>query len=110
MPIITFTSDLGLQDHYVAVVKGKIATECNGVQVIDISHSIMPFSIGHAGFLVKNSYRHFPPSTIHMICVNNEAYKDNNYLLAEHNDHYFLAGDNGVFSVIFDGKPDKIYE
>ncbi len=110
MPIITLTSDLGLEDYYVAALKGKILSECNNAQIVDVSHTILPHSIGHAAFVLRNSYRYFPKNTIHLICVNNEAYRDNHYLLALHQSHYFLAGDNGIFSVLFDGMPEKVFE
>lgn len=110
MPIITLTSDLGLEDHYVAAIKGRVLTECKDVQIIDVSHYIMPFNIGHAAFVLRNAYNNFPANTIHLVCVNNESQRDGKYLLAQHQSHYFMAADNGVFSVLFDGMAEKTYE
>jgi hypothetical protein len=110
MPVITLTSDLGLEDYYVGAIKGRLLSECKELQIADISHAILPHSIGHAAFVLRNSYMYFPKNTVHLICVNNEAYKDNRYLLVLHQSHYFLAGDNGVFSVLFDGMPEKTFE
>ena len=111
MPIITLTSDLGLEDHYVAASKGRILSLCNNdVQIIDISHSIMPYSIGHAAFVLRSAYSYFPKNTIHVVCVNNESQRDGRYLLAIHKSQYFLASDNGIFSVLFDGMPEKTFE
>lgn len=110
MPIITLTSDLGIEDHYVASIKGKIFSECNNVQIVDVSHNIQPYNIAHAAFVLNNCYRHFPKETIHIICVNNETFRDDHYLLAQHQSQYFLAADNGVFSVLFNGMPEKTFE
>ena len=110
MPIITLTSDLGLTDHYVASIKGKIFSKCNNVQIVDVSHNIQPYNIGHAAFVLRNCYAYFPANTIHLICVNNEGLRDVNYLLAKHQSQYFLAADNGVFSILFDGMADKTFE
>ena len=39
MSIITLTTDMGLKDHYVAVVKGAIHTQVPDARIVDISHA-----------------------------------------------------------------------
>ncbi|MBK9457301.1 MAG: SAM-dependent chlorinase/fluorinase [Bacteroidetes bacterium] len=45
MPIVTLTSDLGVKDYYVAIVKGKILSRVPSAQLVDITHEITPFNI-----------------------------------------------------------------
>lgn len=110
MPIITLTSDWGLKDHYLASVKGKILDKNQGINIIDISHQISPFNIEHAAFVIKNSYLNFPEGTIHVIGVNTEESDKDTHVVIFHNKHYFIGTDNGIFSMIFEDQPEKIFE
>ena len=39
-PIITLTTDFGLKDHYVAVMKAAILRECPNARLIDVTHQV----------------------------------------------------------------------
>ena len=110
MPVITLTTDLGLKDHYVASIKGAIYTLAPDVTVVDISHEVQPFDILQASFLVKNCYRDFPPGTVHILGINPELADDSPHVLIEIDQHYFVGADNGIFSLIFDKVPDRVFE
>lgn len=110
MAIITLTTDLGIKDHYVGVVKGSILKQCPSVNIIDITHEITPFNILQAAFTLKSSFQDFPEGTIHIIGVNPENNSKVNHLVVEHEGHYFIGSDNGIFSLMFDEKPNRIFE
>lgn len=110
MPIITLTTDLGTKDHYVSTLKATIIRELDEANIIDISHNIPPFDLRHAAFVLKNSYKEFPQNSIHIIGVNAEYSNEQPHLIVYADNHYFIAADNGVFSLILDVKPDKIVE
>ena len=38
MPIVTFTSDFGTSDHYVAAVKASLLSAKPDLNLVDISH------------------------------------------------------------------------
>ena len=50
MQIITLTSDTGIQDYYIASIKGAILKEIPEFQIVDISHSIGAFDVANAAF------------------------------------------------------------
>jgi S-adenosylmethionine hydrolase len=110
MPIITLTSDWGLKDHYLGAVKGAIYNRLPGVRIVDISHTIPPFDLNQAAFIIRNFYKNFPKGTIHILCINTEASIETPHTLVIHDGHYFIGSDNGIFSLIFDEKPDSIIE
>jgi len=111
MPIITLTTDMGLKDYYVAAVKGAVMKQIPGAVIVDISHSIRPFNIIEAAFILKNSYPEFPAGTIHIIGVNYESAKDKAInVVIEHQGHFFIGPDSGIFSMIFDTLPEKMVE
>jgi S-adenosylmethionine hydrolase len=110
MAIITLTSDWGLKDHYIGAVKGAILKLLPGAQIIDISHQIPAFDLNQAAFIIRNFYPNFPEGTIHILAINTEAAVETPHTLVLYNGHYFIAADNGIFSLLFDEKPQKIIE
>lgn len=110
MAIITLTTDLGLQDHYVSSLKGSIYSEIPDAKIVDISHNVPAFDLFHAAFLIHNVYRDFPKGSIHIIGVRNEATSETPHVAVEYEGHYFIGSDNGIFSLIFDQKPTKVVE
>ncbi|MCK4569695.1 MAG: SAM-dependent chlorinase/fluorinase [Bacteroidales bacterium] len=110
MPIITLTSDWGTKDHYLASVKGAILKQIPEARIIDISHHIPPHNLTQAAFILKNCYRDFPPGTIHIIGVSTEESEANPHTIVLAEEQYFIGADNGIFSLIFEEPPEKIFE
>jgi S-adenosyl-L-methionine hydrolase (adenosine-forming) len=106
--VITLTSDLGWQDHYVAAIKGELLKLNSDLKLIDVSHSVKAFDYIHAAELVKKTYKHFPEQTIHIIALTFSSVAKQPILLVKHNNHFFIAQDNGIFSVILDSEPELI--
>jgi len=110
MPIITLTSDWGLKDHYTGAVKGTLLSQLPDAVILDITHEIDPFDLNQAAFVFRNSYRHFPEGTIHLIGINTEADPKTPHTVIFHRGYYFIGSDNGLFSLIFDEIPDQMVE
>ncbi|MFV0530632.1 MAG: S-adenosyl-l-methionine hydroxide adenosyltransferase family protein [Flavobacteriales bacterium] len=111
MAIITLTTDFGLKDHFVAVVKGAIYTELPEAKVVDITHLISPFNIYQTAYILNNSYKYFPKGSIHIIGVDAEENPNKKHIVAKVDDHYFICSDNGVLSLIaYEIKPELIIE
>lgn len=110
MAIVTLTSDLGIKDYYVAIIKGKILSRVATTNIVDISHEIAPFDIQEAAFLLKNTFFHFPKGTIHLVSVHAERRDPTKCLVIEYNGHIFVGIDNGLFALLFEDQPSKIIE
>ncbi|RLD31139.1 MAG: hypothetical protein DRI73_09275 [Bacteroidetes bacterium] len=110
MPVITLTTDWNKNDFYLAAVKGKIISQCPEARIIDISHEIQAFNIRQAAFLIKNSYKHFPTGTIHIIGINTAAAPAMRCLATEVDGQFFLTYDTGIFGQIFKNELEKIIE
>lgn len=111
MSVITFTSDYGLVDHRVPSVKGKILDLKEDVTIVDISHQIQAYNLLQTAYIVRNAYAFFPKGTVHIISVDSFYTKERKCILYKADDHYFIAADNGVLSLIFyDIKPEAVYE
>jgi hypothetical protein len=109
-PIITIVTDLGEKGYYLGSVKGAILKVLPQANIIDITRHISPFDIGEAVYVLKNSWYHFPEKTVHLILVENRTATLGKILAAEHENHYFVAPDNGIFSLFFEDKNLKIFE
>lgn len=110
MAIITLTSDLGLKDYYVSAIKGNILKQYPEATIIDISHQVPAFNIQQAAYILKNAYPHFPDGSIHIVGVDAEHGIDTPHIALYTDKQYFIGADNGIFSLMFDKKADKIVE
>jgi len=110
MAIITFMSDFGTSDHYVAAVKARILSINPSIQVVDISHEINPFDIGHGAYVLRSVFRDFPEGTIHLVSVDSQGEGINKYIAVKVEDHMFVGADNGLFSMISSKEPTIIAE
>ncbi|MFW6364774.1 MAG: SAM hydrolase/SAM-dependent halogenase family protein, partial [Bacteroidota bacterium] len=108
MTTITLTTDWIKDDFYIGALKGKLLSLCKNVNIVDITHKIKPFNLPQAAFIIRNSYSHFPPGTIHLIGVKSVPPKGYDYLLVEKDNQYFIGADNGIFGLLFNDDPDKI--
>ena len=107
-PIITLTTDFGLSDHFVGVMKGVILGIEPAAQVIDISHGVQPFQIADGAFTIAQAYGYFPKKTIHVVVVDPGVGSARRPLLAEIAGQYFIAPDNGVLSMVFAREKPKV--
>jgi len=110
MTVVTLTSDWGLKDHYLPAVKACLLTQIPSVQIVDITHDVMPFDIISASFIIRHAFPYFPQGSVHIIGINTEATLKNVHLAVMYKGHYFIGTDNGIFSLICEEKPDKIIE
>lgn len=111
MAIITLTTDFGEKDHFVGAVKGAIYSELETAKIVDISHSIAPFHITEASYIIKNAYKSFPEGTIHIIGIDSELTPENRHIALKLDGHYFICANNGILSLIAsEFVPDKIVE
>lgn len=100
MSIITLTTDYGLKDHFVGSLKGKILSEYPEVTIVDISHDIDPFNTAEASYVIGAAYLSFPKGTVHLIGVDIERNKENQHIVMQWNDHFFICADNGILSML----------
>lgn len=110
MAIITLLSDWGQKDHYTAMVKGKIISQIPDVNIVDISHNVPPFNLNSASFVLKNSFHHFPEGTFHIVDIHADATIEMPHVVVLYKGHYFIGADNGLFSLIFEDTPEKVFE
>ncbi len=103
--IITLTTDFGLSDAYVGVMKGVILGINPRAQVVDITHAIPPQDIHEAAFLIHSAHRYFPKDTIHTIVVDPGVGSNRRAIVCQTDNAFFVCPDNGVLSYLVGGEP-----
>lgn len=111
MAIITLTTDFGEKDHFAGAVKGAIYSEMLDAKIVDISHSVSPFSVPEAAYIILNAYSSFPKGTIHLIGIDSELTPETNHIAVKLDGHYFICANNGIMSMICSEiTPEKIVD
>ena len=99
-PIISFTTDFGLSDNYVGIVKGIITGLNNRAKLIDNTHDVPSFNIKSGCYSLETSYRYYPRGTIHLAVIDPGVGTKRRAILIETKDYYFIGPDNGLFSFL----------
>jgi S-adenosylmethionine hydrolase len=99
--IVTLLTDFGLQDHYVAAMKGVMLGVNPRLSFVDISHLIPPQDIRSGAFRLGQAYPCFPAGTIHLAVVDPGVGTDRKAVVASAAGQFFVAPDNGILSWVF---------
>lgn len=98
--VIVLLTDFGHLDPYVGQMKGALLSHAPQVQLIDLTHEIMPHCIGQAQFMLQNSRRYFPENSIFLTVVDPGVGTSRPMLMAQDKKQFFLAPDNGLLSFL----------
>lgn len=99
-PLITLTTDFGLTDPFVGVMKGVIASICPAASVIDITHGVKAFDVLEGALAIWQARRYFPADTVHTIVVDPGVGSSRKPVLCRMGDAWFIVPDNGVLTLI----------
>jgi S-adenosylmethionine hydrolase len=100
MPVVTLTTDFGIKDPYVAMVKGAILKINPDITCIDISNQLDVGDISTASFIIENSYGCFPAGSAHLVVVDPTVGSNRRAIFSVKNNHFFLGPDNGVLTPV----------
>lgn len=100
-PIVTLTTDFGLNDHFVGTIKGVILDIAPEAQIVDICHSVQAFDILDGALALAQAYSYFPSGTVHLVVVDPGVGSARRPILASSERQHFVAPDNGVLSLMY---------
>lgn len=104
-------TDFGLEDAFVGVMKGVIATICRDAKVIDLTHAISAQNVRQAAFHIDRSITYFPEGTIFVSVVDPDVGTNRRAIGVQPGPYAFIAPDNGLLTPVFEHWPDaKCYE
>ncbi|MFW6101768.1 MAG: SAM hydrolase/SAM-dependent halogenase family protein [Bacteroidota bacterium] len=109
-PLITLTTDFGIEDDYVGLMKGVIRSINPHVAVIDLTHYIPPQDVAWTAYMLYYSFDYFPKESIHVVVVDPGVGSSRPIKLVKLAGHYFLAPDNGVMTkLVVRYNPEEIW-
>jgi len=100
-PVVTLTTDFGLNDHFVGTIKGVILNIAPEAEVVDICHSVQAFDVLDGALAIAQAYPYFPVGTIHVVVVDPGVGTARRPIILSTEREYFVAPDNGVLSMIY---------
>jgi hypothetical protein len=98
MTVISLTTDFGLADGYVGIMKGVILRIAPHVCFVDLSHEIAPQDVRQAAQVLARAAPFFPAATIHLAVVDPGVGSARRPLLVTTQAAAYVGPDNGIFS------------
>jgi S-adenosylmethionine hydrolase len=105
--IITLTTDFGLDDAYVAAMKGVILDINPDARIIDFCHSIEPQNVRQGAFVLSTAFSYFPQDTVHVVIVDPGVGGPRRAIVLETENAIFVAPDNGVLSYVIQASASR---
>jgi len=100
-PIVTLTTDFGLNDHFVGTIKGVILGIVPDAELVDICHTVQAFDILDGALALAHAYSYFPSGTVHLVIVDPGVGSARRPIVASSEEYNFVAPDNGVLSLMY---------
>lgn len=97
--LITLTTDFGLTDGFVGVLKGVMLSINPAAQFVDITHDLAPQNVEQGAFVLANSVPFFPCAAIHVCIVDPGVGSARRPIAVQVGATIFVAPDNGVLSL-----------
>lgn len=99
--IITLTTDFGLSDPYVAMMKGVILSINPSAVLVDVTHQIGTGAVSQAALLIRETFSYFPEGTVHLAVIDPGVGSHRKLIALEADAHAFVGPDNGLFWPLF---------
>lgn len=102
MNFLTLTTDFGLKDGNVGVMKGVIWEIAPRCRIADISHQISPQNVREAALILARSAPYFPPETVHVVVVDPGVGTMRRPIAARLGRQNYIAPDNGILTLLLE--------
>jgi S-adenosylmethionine hydrolase len=96
--LVTLTTDFGLREPFVGIMKGVMLTHSAQLKFVDMAHDVSAFQPVEAGFWLAGALRYFPPGTTHVAVVDPGVGTSRALVVAQSNEQVLLAPDNGLLA------------
>ena len=96
--LITLTTDFGVRDPFVGIMKGVILAICPDARLVDLTHEIAPHDVRGAQLALESAVGFFPPGTIHLAVVDPGVGSARRPLALTSGGQGFVGPDNGLFT------------
>ena len=98
MTVLSITTDFGLTNGFVGVMKGVIYDIAPDVKIVDISHLISAQNVLEGAYAMWRAVPFFPDGSVHVGVVDPGVGTVRRPIGARLGDQYFIAPDNGLLT------------
>lgn len=105
MSLITLSSDFGLDDPYVGMMKGVILGINPQGQLVDLTHALSHHRLWQAAFVLQTACAYFPKGTIHLVIVDPEVGGGRRLMAIQGEETIWVGPDNGLFTLVLKKQP-----
>lgn len=102
--LITLTTDFGLSDPFVGIMKGVILGIAPKATLVDLTHQIEPQNIQQGALVLTSATPYFPKKTIHLAVVDPGVGSERRPIVVDTPKAIFVGPDNGLLTPAFSGK------
>ena len=96
--VVTLTTDFGVQDWFVGVMKGVMLEREPTLRLIDITHAIPAGDIRSGAFCLMNAWRYCPEGTVHLAVVDPGVGGARRAIALRAGGRFYVGPDNGLAS------------
>jgi S-adenosylmethionine hydrolase len=102
-PVITLTTDFGLRDPFMGIMKGVLLSICPSARLVDLTHEIAPQDILAGSLALEAAIPFFPPGTVHLAVVDPGVGSARRAIAVRAGGAYLVGPDNGLLSFALEG-------
>jgi hypothetical protein len=95
------TTDFGLKDGFVGVLKGVIWGICPQAQIADITHSIAPQNVMEGALALWRAAPFFPAGSVHVAVVDPGVGTKRRPIAARLGNQFYVVPDNGLLTPLW---------
>lgn len=103
-------TDFGTDSFYAGVLRAVIQRAAPEAAVVDVTHSIPPYAVSQASFVLARIYGFFPRDSVFLAVVDPGVGGARRNVIARAGGRFFVGPDNGVFTEVLSllGEP-RVY-
>jgi S-adenosylmethionine hydrolase len=102
-PTIVFMTDFGIANDAVAICKGVILGIAENVRILDLSHTVTPFSIEDGARFLAGTTPYYPTGTIFLVVIDPGVGSARKALVVKSKrGQFFVLPDNGLMTLVQD--------
>ena len=98
--IVAMLTDFGLQDGYVAEMRGVVMSHDFEIRLVDITHEIAPQDVRGGAYVLSTVIKRFPQGTVYLCVVDPGVGTARRPIVVRHRLGTFVGPDNGLFTPI----------
>lgn len=98
IPIVSLTTDFGLDDWYVAAMKAVLLSHAPSARLVDVTHTIPPGEIVKGSITLERAIAAFPPTSIHLAVVDPTVGSARRALVVRIAQQIVVCPDNGLIT------------